>query len=97
MRAWLTWLADYLSALQEAAAGAVRAAGPGGGPAGTAVPEALEGALLEETLRLAPAEALLGDRLPLDGAERDRRHRDNAARAVAEALAGSCASCTVPG
>jgi glyoxylase-like metal-dependent hydrolase (beta-lactamase superfamily II) len=97
VRAWLTWLADYLSALQEAAAGAVRAAGPGGGPAGTAEPGAPEGALLDETLRLAPAGALLGDRLPLDGAERDRRHRDNAARAVAEALAGSCASCTVPG
>ena len=66
-------------------------AGEDGGAGGS------RGALLDETLRLAPAEALLGDRLPLDGAERDRRHRDNAARAVAEALAGSCASCTVPG
>ena len=66
-------------------------AGEDGGAGGS------RGALLDETLRLAPAEALLGDRLPLDGAERDRRHRDNAARAVAEALAALVQVAQSPG
>jgi cyclase len=86
VREWLTWLAGYLESLADAAAAAVAARPP---PARRGGGDGPPPALVAAVLAAAPAGRLIGDRLPLAPTELRRRHRDNAARAVVEALAAA--------
>jgi glyoxylase-like metal-dependent hydrolase (beta-lactamase superfamily II) len=81
VRAWLTWLADYLDAVQGAARRVLAADRPSPVPeaaGGEARRDALVGAVLE----IAPHDRLVGDRLPLGTTEVARRHRNNAIAAL---------------